>query len=340
MKRNILTIAIYAVLFMLLQTDPAGMGKVFAQESVRRPSEVETNFEEFKVTLEEMNKLETTMDVQLRVIEDDLSSVEKEIASLPKNSKKRAVAAEKWEGLVSEALLVRMHGLTRLRDFRDRAISLLDNVIRKDPNNRQLSSKIEKQIAEMKESIAKTEKDITNFAITIEYGSGADDDKRQLIRELEFNQDIKLPAQQRQAQWLADWQKQFEKSPAASQKGKLREMLSALKNRFIEFDMEIQRIKVIAESRKTLLATRIEMRKLVEVLNAFNDYAAVINAAVPSNNKIVERINTKLWQDITPDQMPPDIGVTPIESSSEPVNTSNKPGDYRERIARILNKKK
>jgi hypothetical protein len=313
-----------------------------AQQSVRRPSELEKEFTEFRLTLEEMNKLETTMDKRLRVVEDDLSAVEKEITGLPKGSKKRAVAAEKWEGLVSEALKVRIEGLVRLRSFRDKAITLLERVVKKDPSNQHLVAKIEKQIEDIKSGLTKTEAEIEKLAVILAYASGPDDDKRELIRELEFTEDAKLPVQKRQAQWLADWKRQFESSPAAitGQKGKLRLMLAALKNRFIEFDLEIERIKLIADARKHFVEARIEWRKLVEVLNTFNDYAQNINAAAPSTNSIMEKINTRLMTDISGDQLPPQVELRNIESSLETAPSVDRPTDYRQRVDRILNKVK
>lgn len=331
------TLMLFAMLQVVMQT-----GEATAQQSVRRPTELEKDFTEFKLALEEMNTLETTVHRRLRVIEDDLSAVEKEIASLPKGSKKRAVAAERWEALVSDALRVRVEGLARLRSHRDKAIVLLERVIRKDPSNHQVLGSIEKQVEQIKSSIARTEADVEKLAVILAYASGPDDNKRDLIRELEFNEDIKLPLQKKQAEWLANWKKQFETSPAAitGQKGKLRSMLAALKNRFIEIDLEIDRIQLVAEARKHLVEARIEWRKLVEALSAFNEYADNINAAMPSTSGIMERINTRLMIDISEDQLPPPVEVVNIESSLGTPPTSEKPKDYRERIDRILNKNK
>lgn len=331
------TATLFAVLQVVMLT-----GEATAQQSVRRPTELEKDFTEFRLAIEEMNKLESTMDKRLRVIEDDLSAVEKEITSLPKGSKKRAVAAERWEALVSDALRVRVEGLVQLRSYRDKAIVLLERVIRKDPSNHQVLASIEKQVEQIKSSIARTEADVEKLAVILAYASGPDDDKRELIRELESKEDINLPLQKKQSEWLANWHKQFQTSPAAitGQKGKLRSMLAALKNRFVEIDFEIDRIRLVAEARKHLVEARMEWRKLVEALSAFNQYADNINAAMPSTSGIMERINTRLMSDISHDQLPPPVEVVNIESSLGTHPSSENSKDFRERIDRILKKNK
>lgn len=214
---------------------------VFAQKSVEVPDYIEEKMSEFQLSIDHLNQLEDNIESNISTYLNQLSEIRSEIGSLPKGSRKRSLAINRYRGVLSEYFASSYGLLDEMDGVRNRAISQMTTILsgikeKESPAFRDLR----RQMQEVHERTVKLECKQVILSTILKYGDLSEADASQMNTEWirsRYDQKALSILETR----LAQLRNHYERMPGTSMSGlknHLRNILAQLKTGLVWIDSQ------------------------------------------------------------------------------------------------------
>lgn len=245
--------------------------ELFSQASVERPNQVKADLAQVTQILKDESGRKDAFRRKMERISAELKSAEAQFNASSQGSDRRKLLAELIEQKLSEGLRAQFTYLEATSNARDRVIGLLNRVINAMPQDLQLKAKVEQKVRDVDQLVQDAEDERLRIAQLLLYSSATPQEKEILAAELEDAKSKKVDVLKGYAGFLGGFRDNLDNAGAtmAGYRSRLSEMLRFIRSAATKLDVELDKIRLIAQSRNDLAGLRLQFVHLSEAIRAF-----------------------------------------------------------------------
>ena len=245
--------------------------QVFAQASVERPNQVKVDLAEVTHILKDESSRKDVFRENMERIAAEIKSIESQLNRSSKGSDQQKLLAERIEEKLSQGLSAQFSYLQSTADARDRVLVLLNRVVGAMPQDLELKKKVDDKLHAVKQLVKGAEEERLRIAQLLLYSSASAKEKESLATELEDAKVRKVDVLKNYAGFLGEFRVGLDQAGTtmAGYRVRMTEMIRFIKSAATKLDVELDKIRLIAQSRRDIAGLRLQFVHLSDAIRTF-----------------------------------------------------------------------